>query len=128
MCTFLKRPLHFLTDVKEQGELSFVRGPRRGAKGRQQYTKKVALSKCFILGNNFMFPICRSSWWDFFLPVTVYEWLWTGKYGHEHCLGLLAFYTIIWVGPLTLGSFGWELYLIYSGMTPHEINKSEKIS
>ena len=56
----------------------------------------------------------------------MYEWLWTGKYGHEHCLGLLAFYTIIWVGPLTLGFFGWELYLIYSGMTPHEINKSEK--
>ena len=72
------------------------------------------------------FSFCRSSWWDFFLPVTMYEWLWTGKYGHEHCLGLLAFYTIIWVGPLTLGFFGWELYLIYSGMTPHEINKSEK--
>ena len=69
---------------------------------------------------------CRSSWWDYFLPVTLYEWLWTGKYGHQHCLGLIMLYTIAWAGPLTLGFFIWESFLIYSGLTPHEINKSKR--
>ncbi len=67
----------------------------------------------------------RSAWWDYFLPVTLYEWLWTGRYAHQHCLGLFLLYTIAWAGPMTLGFFCWELYLIYSGMTPYEINKSE---
>ncbi len=66
-----------------------------------------------------------STWWDFFLPVTVYKWIWTREFPHQHPMMLFLAMNLAWVGPMTLGFYCWEMFLICTGYTPHEWGKSK---
>ncbi len=65
------------------------------------------------------------SWWDFVTPVTLYKWLVTGQFGLEHNLMLMVFYSLLWVGPMALGFFLWQISLVCIGLTYHEDIKSK---
>ena len=54
MCTtFLERPLHFLTDVKEQGELSFVGGTQTRSQRKAAVHQKSSTFKMFYSWKQF---------------------------------------------------------------------------
>ena len=61
-----------------------------------------------------------ADYWDFFLPWTIYRWLFTEIPTHILFM-MFHFYTLWWTGACAMGFFGMQMAVTYIGLTSHEM-------
>ena len=67
-----------------------------------------------------------TSYWDYFLPVTIYNWF-TGALEFKWMILVSHYYVVWWAGIMAFGFLVSQICAIYKGLTTHEMYKRNEI-